>query len=225
MLYPKVVTMTSEGMYKLLNPMIFAAKELASKGWCHDTSGNISMIVEDPIEVWDLEPFLFETDLYLPQLEGKTILFTRSGSRIEDIPDAPKNNLGLYLAVRGGVYLSLLWGEGAPTSEWLSHLLIYAHSGGKVKAVVHAHMEEVERLKSEMTDPVLELPDWIGWVPRLPPGSVDLAQATVQEMNKYDLMLWHGHGILAPGRDLEDCLSRLERFSEWTVSVLDKEFL
>lgn len=223
MLHFAVMTVTSEGMTKLLDPMVKASRELVSKGWCHDTSGNISMVIEDPIEIWDLEPFLFETGLFLPQLEGKTILITRAGSRIEDIPGSPKTNLGLYLAVRSGVFLSLLWGEGAPTSEWLSHLLIYAHTDGKVKAVVHAHMEDVERLRNELKELAPDLPDWIGWVPELPPGSLDLAQATVQEINRYDLILWQGHGIIAPGMDLEDCLSRLERFSEWVGSLPETE--
>jgi rhamnulose-1-phosphate aldolase len=223
MLHSTVIPLISEGMSKLLNPMMFAANEIISKGWCRDTFGNISMIVDDPIEIWDLEPFLFETGLFLPQLEGRTILFTRSGSRIEDITSHPEQNLGLYLCSKGGSHLSLLWGDGAPTSEWLSHLLIYAYTNGKVKAVVHAHMEEVERLRTEFMDLAPDLPDWIGWVPDLPPGSLDLAQATVQEINRYDIMLWHGHGIIAPGMDLEDCLSRLERFSEWTRSLSETQ--
>lgn len=223
MLHPTVIPVPSEGMSKLLDPMIFAAREITSKGWCRETSGNISMIISDPIEIWDLEPFLFETGLFLPQLEGKTILITRSGSRMEDITSHPEQNLGLYLCSRGGSHLSMLWGEGAPTSEWLSHLLIYAYTYGKVKAVIHAHMEEVERLRTELMDLAPDLPDWIGWVPDLPPGSLDLAQATVQEINRYDIMLWHGHGIIAPGKDLEDCLSRLERFSEWVGSLLGNE--
>lgn len=218
-----MVTVISEGMSKLLKPMMETARELASKGWCQEYSGNISMIVEDPIEIWDLEPYLFETGQFLPQLEGRTILFSRSGSRIEDIPDAPEENIGLYTATRGGIALSLLWGEGAPTSEMLSHLLIYAHSGGRVKAIIHSHMNEVDMLGSELMDLAPDLPNWVGWVPELPPGSIDLAQATVQEISRYDIMLWHGHGIIAPGKDLEDCLSRLGRFSEWARSILDLE--
>ncbi len=210
-------------MSKLLKPIMDASSKLASKGWCQECSGNISMVVEDPIEIWDLEPFLFETGQFLPQLEGKTILFTRSGSKIEDISNTPEDNLGLYIAARGGRSLSLLWGEGGPTSEWLSHLLIYAHNGGKVKAIVHAHMDEVEKLQSELMDLAPDLPDWVGWVPNLPAGSLDLAQATVQEIHRYDIMFWHGHGIIAPGKDLEDCLSRLERFSDWVSSFLEPE--
>jgi ribulose-5-phosphate 4-epimerase/fuculose-1-phosphate aldolase len=223
MLHSIVIPVTSEGMKRLLAPMIEAARTLVSKGWSQETFGNISMIVEDPIEIWDLEPFLFETGTFLPQLEGETILMTRSGSRIDEIPALPEKNLGLYLCTRGGRSLSLLWGEGAPTMEWMSHLLIYARSGGKVKAVVHAHMEEVERLGSEMMDLAPDLPEWIGWVPSLPEGSMDLARATAQEINRYDIMLWHGHGITAPGKDLEDCLSRLERFSEWARGILEHE--
>ena len=225
MLHSKVITLTSKGMSKLLMPMINAAEFLNSKGWAAGIYGNISMVVEDPIEIWDLEPILFESGLFLPQLEGRTILFTRSGSHLEEISSDPEQNLGLYLCTKGGGTLSLLWGEGAPTSEWLSHLLIYAHAGGKVKAVIHAHMDEVERLKAEIGDLASELPDWIGWVPDLPPGSLDLAQATVQEMHRYDIMLWHGHGIIAPGKDLEDSLSRMERFSEWARSKMNREDL
>ena len=200
--------------------MIEVARLMTSRGWCREASGNISMIIEGEIEVWDADPIVFDTNLFLPQLEGKLILMTRSGSHISDIPEAPEEEMGLYLAGKWGRYLTLIWGAGAPTSEYLSHLLIYSADRTRTRAVIHSHMEVLEDLGQGSETLSAFLPDWIGWVPRLPPGSLDLARATVQEMGRYDLMYWEGHGIVAPGKGVDDCLSRLERFEEWARALL-----
>ncbi|MGA1848087.1 MAG: class II aldolase/adducin family protein [Thermoplasmatota archaeon] len=196
---------------------------MSSRGWSSGIFGNISILL-GPMEVGPAPvSFVFETGLFLPQLEGSLVMMTRSGSELSDIPDSPEDNLGLYGIGKGGGTMSLLWGEGAPTSEYLTHLLIYGYGEGKVGAVIHAHLEEVELLERELMDLAPDLPEWIGWVPKLPPGSMDLARATVQEMRRYDIMLWHGHGIIAPGKDLEDSLGRLERFHEWARSTLEPD--
>jgi rhamnulose-1-phosphate aldolase len=194
-----------------------------SRGWSKGIFGNISVLL-GPLDVGPAPvSFVFDTGLFLPQLEGSLILMTRSGSELSEIPGSPEETLGLYGIGSGGATMSLLWGEGAPTSEYLTHLLIYGNGEGKIGAVIHAHLEEVELLERELIDPAFDLPRWIGWVPKLPPGSLDLARATVQEMRRYDIMLWHGHGIIAPGKDLEDSLGRLERFHEWARSLLDRD--
>ena len=197
------------------------ARKMQKNAWADDVSGNISVLMGPSTSIPCSKRFVFHTENYLPEIEGSSIIMTRSGSRLGDIPDSPEGNLGLFLVGKGGSSLELIWGSGAPTSEYLTHLLIYARSKERVKAVIHCHMEEVKLLQTELMDLAHDLPEWIGWVPNLPPGSLDLAQATVQEMDRYDIMFWHGHGIIAPGKDLEDALGRLERFSEWSRSILE----
>ncbi|MBN1390443.1 MAG: class II aldolase/adducin family protein [Candidatus Thermoplasmatota archaeon] len=210
--------MTDEGIENLIRPILDAAREIGSRGWCVGTTGNISLIIDDHLEIWDVDPLRYDTGLFLPSLEGKMLLFSRTGSRIIDIPDEPENNLGLYLVSKWGRHLTLLWGEGPPTSEFLSHLLIYA-SSGNIKAIVHSHMDEVDRSFSGPSEYPSGLPDRTGWIPELPPGSMDLAEATAREVGGHDIMIWHRHGLVSCGEDLEDCLSKLDRFEEWARSV------
>ncbi len=197
------------------------ARKMHKNAWADDVSGNISVLMDPSTSIPGSKKIVFQTEHFLPELEGSSIIMTRSGSKLGDIPESPEENLGLFHVGKGGSSLELVWGSGAPTSEYLTHLLIYARSKGRVKAVIHCHMEEVELLQRELMDLAPDLPEWIGWVPNLPPGSMDLAQATVQEMDRYDIMFWYGHGIIAPGKDLEDALGRLERFSEWSRSILE----
>ncbi|MGA1794040.1 MAG: class II aldolase/adducin family protein [Thermoplasmatota archaeon] len=212
--------MIAEYIEDLIRPAVDASRIMTSKGWCREAAGNISILIDDIIGIGSDETFIFDSGQFLPRLEGKTILMTRSGSFISEVPQRPEQNLGLYRIGKGGRYLSLVWGEGAPTSEYLSHLLIYGSTGGRVKAVIHSHMDDVDRLARELPDIAYGLPRWIGWVPRIPPGSIELARATVREIERCDIMVWQGHGVLSPGKDVEDCLSRLERFEEWAKGIL-----
>ena len=212
--------MIAEYMEDLIRPVVDASKLMTSKGWCREASGNISVLIDEMLDIGTEEAVIFDNGQFLPRLEGRSVLMTRSGSFISEVPKDPQKNLGIYSIGKWGRYLRLIWGEGAPTSEYLSHLLIYGGTAGRVKAVIHSHMDDVDRLTHELPDLAYGLPRWIGWVPRMPPGSLELAKATIQQIDRCDIIIWQGHGVIAPGKDIEDSLSRLERFEEWAKGIL-----
>ncbi|MFW3147094.1 MAG: class II aldolase/adducin family protein [Thermoplasmatota archaeon] len=196
------------------------SRTLHERGWCEGTNGNLSILINGLYAAPEPIGPVFETPLFIPQLEKRYIIISRSASRIQDIPMEPEENLGLYRIEMGGRWLSLLWGAGAPSSEWLSHLLIYARNRNRINAVIHSHMEGLYELGKVLMDPAQDLPEWIGWVPKIKYGTLDLARATVQEIGERELMVWHDHGILSMSSGLEGALRNLIRFDEWARSMM-----
>ncbi|MCD7710305.1 MAG: class II aldolase/adducin family protein, partial [Porphyromonadaceae bacterium] len=57
-------------------------------------------------------------------------------------------------------------------------------------------------------------PRGLGIIPYRVPGSVELADATIQELDDYDVVMWEKHGVFAVGEDVMDAFDQ--------VDVLDK---
>ena len=50
----------------------------------------------------------------------------------------------------------------------------------------------------------------IGIVPYTLPGSVELADATLEQIKHYDVVLWEKHGTVAVGRDIMDAFDQTD---------------
>ena len=58
------------------------------------------------------------------------------------------------------------------------------------------------------------VPRGIGIIPYQLPGSMDLAKATIKELDKHDVVLWEKHGILAVGDDIIECFDAIDTLSK-----------
>ncbi len=188
-------------------------------GWGHGSTGNLSTLITSRITTRMPPAENFGTDLFLPQLEGKHLLITRSGSRFSDVFQEPEENLGLFRFERGGSSVSLLWGAGPPSSELPTHMFLYAHKTRSINSILHCHLDEVPRIDPIMEGQSRELPDWVTWVQDIPFGTVELAQVTLQEIGERDTVYWKEHGVLTASSDLESALNAMKRFSEWARSL------
>ena len=54
----------------------------------------------------------------------------------------------------------------------------------------------------------------LGIIPYTLPGSVELADATLKELDDYDVVLWEKHGVFAQGLDVMDAFDQIDVLSK-----------
>ena len=108
-----------------------------------------------------------------------------------------------------------------PTSELPSHLSVHndlISKGSDFKASLHTHPIELvamshnpEFLKKDVATRLLWsmipetkafCPKGLGITPYQLPGSVALAQATIDALSDYDVVMWEKHGVFAVDKDI-----------------------
>lgn len=126
--------------------------------------------------------------------------------------------LDLALNVLGG-------GVGRPSIEAPFHAAIYS-ARPDANAVVHAHNPFTVGLLSAGLIPrpiTLEaevLIGRIGVVPRLQPGSRELAAAVAERAGKgYNVILLEGHGVVGIGASLVEAEARIEALEENAIAM------
>jgi len=207
----------------VLDELSRVAKALVRNGWAEANAGNISVRVPDlPPEEFDVGP-LIEIDTRYPLLAGRAVLVTRSGSRMRDIAEDPRNNM-LLVKVEYGAY-SILAGEGKPTFEMPIHLGVHdmlLTSRPENKAVIHAHPTDLlafchlgindiaGTLYKIHPESYFSIPDGIELVDYNVPGSDELAEATVSALESSRIAIWNRHGAISTGGTLSDCLDVME---------------
>ena len=127
-----------------------------------------------------------------------------------------------------------------PTSELPSHLTVHnrmIESGSAYKATVHTHPIELIAMshnKKFMGKDVLTNILWsmipetkafcplgLGIVPYELPGSVKLADATLAELENYDVVMWEKHGVFAKGLDAMDAFDQIDVLSKSAKIYID----
>ncbi len=207
----------------VLEELSRVAKALSRNGWAEANAGNISVRVPDlSPEEFDVGP-LIESDSRYPLLAGRAVLVTRSGSRMRDIAEDPKNNM-ILVKVEYGAY-SILAGEGRPTYEMPIHLSVHdmlLTSRPENKAVIHAHPTDLlafcqlgindisGTLYKVHPEAYFHVPDGIEVVDYLVPGSDELAEASVAALESAHIAVWNKHGAISTGETLSDCLDVIE---------------
>jgi rhamnulose-1-phosphate aldolase len=156
-----------------------------------------------------------------PELAGGLFLVTGSGRRLREVIQDPAANLGALGLDPGGqtgtLYTSPRRLFARLTSEFNSHLAVHLdqvrRSGANFHAVVHAqpphivHLShiaayrEVHFLNRQLLrwqpETVVNLPEGIGVVPFLVPGSAGLMAATLAALRIHRVVVWSKHGVMA----------------------------
>jgi len=188
-----------------LNSISRAAMELVRNGWARSSSGNISLrsravLNNSPKDTLSLDPRILPEGI----LQDMLFWMTKTGSTMEEVSKDPEGNAGLYRVCERS--LELLAGTGPPSTEVAVHMLIL--SGTKVDAIVHCHWDDIGEISQNAIKG--SIPGWIGVSPVHPPGSLELAEGTSKEAAVHRLIIWPQHGVIAFGRDLEECLSTIK---------------
>ena len=127
-----------------------------------------------------------------------------------------------------------------PTSELPSHLSVHARlieKGSNYKATVHTHPIELIAMshnKKFMGKDVLSNLLWsmipetkafcplgLGIVPYKLPGSLELAEGTLKELEDYDVVMWEKHGVFAKGLDVMDAFDQIDVLSKSAKIYVD----
>jgi rhamnulose-1-phosphate aldolase len=116
-----------------------------------------------------------------------------------------------------------------PTSELPTHLALQNYlleTGSCYKATLHTHpielvaMSHIQRflkgdemtrvLWSMIPETLAFAPLGIGIVPYAMPSSVELAEATLEQIKLHDVVMWEKHGTVAVGQDIMDAFDQTD---------------
>jgi rhamnulose-1-phosphate aldolase len=207
---------------------------LWEKGWAERNGGNITVnITEYADNKMCSMPAISEVKQIgttLPHLKGCYFYCKGTGKRMRDLARRPMENGSVIRILDDCASYVIIADEPVmPTSELPSHLSLHNHliaSGSTYKASLHTHpielvamshnpknLEEgvMTRLLWSMIPETLAFaPLGIGIVPYEMPSSIALADATLEQIKKYDVVMWEKHGVTAVGTDIMDAFDQVD---------------
>ena len=211
---------------------------LWQKGWAERNGGNITVNVTDCVDD-DLRNLHALTGplpigTVLPDIAGCYFYCKGTGKRMRDLARRPMENGSIIRILPDGASYVIVGDRPVqPTSELPSHLMIHnylIHSGSRYKACLHTHpvamvamshnrqmleKDVMGRLLWSMIPETLAFaPLGLGIVPYRLPGSVKLAEATLELIRDYDVVLWEKHGTFAVGTDIMDAFDQVDVFNK-----------
>ena len=120
-----------------------------------------------------------------------------------------------------------------PTSELASHLSMHNYligKGSNYKAALHTHPIDLVAMthnpafleKDVLTNLLWSMipetrafcPRGLGIIPYQLPGSFELADATIKELEEYDVVMWEKHGICAVGENIMEAFDMIDTLSK-----------
>jgi len=209
------------------------------RGWAERNAGNISVNIDDLVKKDEIDLDLSEYNKYeleksFPALSNMMFFVTGTGKRMRDTAKRPlKNALIIKLNEEGNAYWIISQRKHEnnflPTSELPTHLAIHEKlkkTGSKNKVVMHTHSNEFVALtqlkefnNSDKINKVLLgmhpeamifIPKGIGFVEYDLPGTMGIADKTVEIIDKHDVVIWEKHGAFAVGEGVNDAFDMID---------------
>ena len=218
---------------------------LWQNGWAERNGGNITVNVTDFVddEMRQL-PAISEVKQIgttLPYLTGCYFYCKGTGKRMRDLARWPMDNGSIIRILDDcSSYVIIADNPVLPTSELPSHLTVHNHlieKGSNYKATVHTHPIELVAMshnraflgKDVLTNILWSMipetkafcPLGLGIIPYTLPGSVELADATLKELDDYDVVMWEKHGVFAQGLDVMDAFDQIDVLSKSAKIYID----
>ena len=211
-----------EEVYKVAE----VAGYLWQKGWAERNGGNITVNitewVDDAIRALPAIEERKPIGAVLPHLKGCYFYCKGTNKRMRDLARQPMENGSVIRICEDCASYEIIADHPVmPTSELPSHLSVHDYliaKGSPYKASVHTH--PIELVAMSHCDKFLEkdvatrllwsmipetkafCPRGLGIVPYTLPGSVELAEATIGELDDYDVVMWEKHGVFAVDVDV-----------------------
>lgn len=218
---------------------------LWQNGWAERNGGNITVNVTDLVdgEMRRMAPIsgVKPIGVTLPALRGCYFYCKGTGKRMRDLARRPMDN-GSIIRILDDCASYVIIADNAvmPTSELPSHLTVHAHlveTGSPYKATVHTHPIELVAMShnpkflgkdvltrilwSMIPETKAFCPLGLGIVPYALPGSNELADATLRELEDYDVVMWEKHGVFAKGLDVMDAFDQIDVLSKSAKIYID----
>ncbi len=214
----------------LLKQMGEVGKRLSEIDAAEGAAGNLSICVRQPLQVMEFFTEITMIDLPVPApgLAGANVLVTGSGRRLRELADAPTANLACIVVLDGGTQGMMFTTPEADfkrvTSEFNTHLAVHhdqmCSRPLQIHTVLHAQPKyttflshipfyqdekvlntHLLRWQPEM---IMNLPDGIGILPFLLPGSQQLMNETMLAMREHQVVVWCQHGVIVRADDSLD---------------------
>ena len=211
---------------------------LWQNGWAERNGGNITVnitaFVDKGIRELPAISVVKPIGVTLPHLKGCYFYCKGTGKRMRDLARQPMRN-GSVIRILDDCSSYVIIADEAvmPTSELPSHLTVHNHlieKGSPYTATVHTHPIELVAMshtkkfleKDVLTNILWSMipetkafcPLGLGIIPYQLPGSVELADATLRELDDYDVVLWEKHGVFAQGLDVMDAFDQIDVLSK-----------
>ena len=207
---------------------------LWQKGWAERNGGNITVNITEQVddEIRQLPAIspVIQIGTTLPNIQGCYFYCKGTGKRMRDLARAPMQNGSIIRILDDCASYVIIADEPVmPTSELPSHLSMHDYllkTGSKYKASLHTHPIELVAMshnpamleKDVMTHILWSMipetlafaPLGLGIVPYQLPGSVRLADATLEQIKDYDVVMWEKHGVCAVGLDIMDAFDQID---------------
>lgn len=217
-----------------INKVAEVAGYLWQKGWAERNGGNITVniteYVDDEIRnriaISEVKPI----GTVLPHLKGCYFFCKGTNKRMRDLARWPMANGSVIRILDDCASYVIIADEPVlPTSELPAHLSMHNYlisKGSTYKAALHTHPIELVAMTHHL--PFLEkdvltyklwsmipetkafCPRGLGIIPYALPSSVELAQATIGELDDYDVVMWEKHGVCAVGEDIMDAFDQVD---------------
>ena len=207
---------------------------LWQKGWAERNGGNITINITEWIddEIRQMPPVAgpFEIGLTLPHLKGTYFYCKGTNKRMRDLARWPMENGAVIRILDDCARYEIVADQPVmPTSELPSHLGVHDYllsTGSKCRASLHTHPIELiamshhapflgkdvlsNLLWSMIPETKACCPRGLGIAPYALPGSSQLADATIRQLDDYDVVLWEKHGAFAVGEDIFEAFDQID---------------
>jgi len=228
-----------------VNKVAEVAGYLWQKGWAERNGGNITINITDLVdeEIRAMKPIseVKQIGATLPNLKDCYFFCKGTNKRMRDLARWPmKNGSVIRILDDCASYVIIADNAVQPTSELPSHLSVHNYLIGKgspYKASLHTHPIELVAMshnrkllgKDVLTNILWSMipetkafcPLGLGIIPYTLPGSIELANATLKELDDYDVVMWEKHGVFAVGDDIMEAFDMVDTLSKSAKIYID----
>ncbi|MCD7972592.1 MAG: rhamnulose-1-phosphate aldolase [Candidatus Azobacteroides sp.] len=211
---------------------------LWQKGWAERNGGNITVNVTDSIdeEIRTMLPVSEKIPIgrELPYLKGTYFFCKGTNKRMRDLARWPMENGSVIRILDDCASYEIIADKPVkPTSELASHLSMHNYligKGSSYKAALHTHpidliamthhpaFLEKDKLTYLLWSMIPETrafcPRGLGIIPYAMPSSFELADATLKELEEYDVVMWEKHGVTAVGENIMEAFDMVDTLSK-----------
>lgn len=211
---------------------------LWTKGWAERNGGNITVnvteYVDDEIRRMPAISEAYPIGTTVPALKGCYFYCKGTNRRMRDLARWPMENGSIVRILDDcASYVIIADNPVKPTSEIAAHLSMHnqmVEKGKGYKAAVHTHPIDLVAMthkpefleKDVLTNLLWSMipetrafcPKGLGIVPYKMPSSVELADATIEQLEEYDVVMWEKHGVCAVGPDIMEAFDQVDVLSK-----------
>lgn len=241
----KSILQGNAGLQREIEKVAEVAGYLWQNGWAERNGGNITVNITQWADaamqrlppISDIKPI----GTTLPSLRGCYFFCKGTGKRMRDLARRPMENGSIIRILDDcASYVIIADHPVQPTSELPSHLAVHnrlIEQQSPYKATIHTHPIEIVAMShnreflgkdvltrllwSMIPETKAFCPLGLGIVPYALPGSNALAEATLNELESYDVVLWEKHGVFAKGLDVLDAFDQIDVLSKSAKIYLD----